>query len=86
MASTVKTAISIQEGLFERVNQLAESLQISRSRLFAMAVEDFIKKNENRVMLSRIDKAFADYPDPNEQSVCTSMQKKQVKNLERDLW
>ena len=86
MANTVKTAISMQEELFEQVNKLAEELRISRSKLFVIAVQDFIKKNENHDFLAQINKAFADYPDSNELQVQSSMKKKQAKTLERDAW
>jgi metal-responsive CopG/Arc/MetJ family transcriptional regulator len=36
--ATVKTAISLQESLFEQVNELAEELQMPRSHLFVLAV------------------------------------------------
>ncbi len=86
MASTVKTAISLEEELFEQVNQLAEELHVSRSRLFVMAVKDFIKKNENHDILSQINKAFSDYPDSSELKNYHYMQKKQRENLEREVW
>ena len=44
MATSVKTAISMQEELFKEVNKLAEELHVSRSKLFVMAVQDYIKK------------------------------------------
>ena len=55
MANTVKTAISMQEKLFQEVNILAGELHVSRSKLFVMAVQDFIKKNENKKILSQIN-------------------------------
>ena len=44
MASSVKTAISLQKDLFKEVNTLARELHISRSKLFVLAVQDFVKK------------------------------------------
>jgi len=49
MANTVKTAISMQKELFEQVNQLAEELRISRSKLFVIAVQDFINAYKEEV-------------------------------------
>ena len=86
MAGTVKTAISMQEELFEQVNQLAEKLHVSRSKLFVMAVQDFIKRNETHDLLSQINKAFSGYPDHSERKVQNAMQKKQTENLEREAW
>ena len=86
MATSVKTAISMQKELFCEVNRLAEELQISRSRLFVLAVSDFIKKNENKKIISEINKAFSDYPDSKEKKLHNAMRQKQAGNLERESW
>ena len=86
MASTVKTAISLQEELFKEVNKLASELNVSRSKLFVMAVKDFIKKKESQDLLSQINNAFSDQPDPEEIKLKIKMRKKQAKNLEREPW
>jgi len=86
MASSVKTAISMQVELFQEVNSLAADLHVSRSKLFVMAVQDFIKKNESQKLLSQINKAFSDDPDSEEIGVHNKMRKKQVKNLEMESW
>ena len=66
--SSVKTAISIREHLFEQVEILARELKISRSRVFVLAVEEFIKRYQNRQLLEEINQAYADLPDAAEQS------------------
>lgn len=86
MASSVKTAISIQEKLFKEVNELAGELHVSRSKLFVMAVQDFIKKNKGHNLLSQINDAFSDHPDSEELKVHRKMRQKQAKNLERESW
>ena len=50
---TVKTAISVDETLFEKVETLAQELSISRSRLFALAAQEFIEKHENQQALQQ---------------------------------
>ena len=40
---TVKTVISIERSLFDRVNQLAEELEVPRSQLLAAAVEEYVR-------------------------------------------
>ena len=86
MATSVKTAISIQKELFEEVNNLAEELHVSRSKLFVLAVQDFIKKNENKKIISQINRAFSDNIDSEEQNLHNKMRLKQAKNLEKESW
>ena len=63
---TVKTAISIEKTLFEQTDLAARRLNLSRSRLVARALEEFLKKLENNQLLERIDDAYADAPSPAE--------------------
>ncbi len=86
MATSVKTAISIQEELFKEVNKLAGELQVSRSKLFVMAIQEFIKKRENQNLRSQINNAFSDQPDAEEIKVHEKVRKKQRKNLEKEPW
>jgi len=39
----VKTAISIEESVFLRIENLARELDVSRSRLFALAMNEFLR-------------------------------------------
>lgn len=56
----VKTAISIQRSLFEQAETLARRMKISRSRLFVLALEDYIRRQQNRELLNKINAAWAD--------------------------
>lgn len=58
----VKTAISLQQTLFEQVNELARDLAVPRSRIFVLALEEFIRRHDNRSLLARINAAYADVP------------------------
>jgi hypothetical protein len=62
----VKTAISVQEGLFEKAEEWARRLNVSRSRLFVLALEDYIRKQENRELLDRVNAAYTENPDESE--------------------
>jgi metal-responsive CopG/Arc/MetJ family transcriptional regulator len=62
----VKTAISIQESLFERADALAQQLHLSRSQLFARALDEYLKKHESRKLLETINSALESEPDPGE--------------------
>ncbi len=65
----IKTAISIQKSLFEQANILARKMKVSRSRLFVLALEDFIREHENKELLAKINAAYADEPDKVEQTL-----------------
>jgi len=71
--ANVKTAISLQQSLFEQVDAMAKELHISRSRLFALAVEAFIQHHQNQKLLEVINDAYADLPDAKEQTLRNAM-------------
>jgi len=66
---TIKTAISLHKSLFEQAEGLARKLKVSRSRLFVLALEDYLKRQENRELLAQINAAYADEPDAAEQTL-----------------
>ena len=59
----IKTAISIDKSLFAQANALARKMKVSRSRLFVLALEDFIREQENRELLSKINAVYENEPD-----------------------
>jgi metal-responsive CopG/Arc/MetJ family transcriptional regulator len=65
----VKTAISIQKSLFEQAEKIARKMKVSRSRLFALALEEFIRREQNRELLAQINAAYADEPSASEQTL-----------------
>ena len=83
--ASVKTAISIRESLFEKVEALASELSVSRSRVFVLAVEEFIQRHQNRQLLEKINHAYDDVPDISEQMHLKRMRNQQRKLVE-DQW
>jgi metal-responsive CopG/Arc/MetJ family transcriptional regulator len=86
MGVSVKTAISMQEDLFKKVNKMAKDLKVSRSKLFVLAVQDFIRKQENQKLLLQINKVYSDAPDLEEEKIQKGMRKKHTAHLEREAW
>jgi hypothetical protein len=41
-------------------------MKVSRSRLFVLALEDFIREQENRDLLEKVNAVYADEPDESE--------------------
>jgi len=83
--ASIKTAISIQKPLFEQVDALARELQISRSRLFVLAVKDFIQRYQNQELLEAINAAYDDLPDQEEQTLYHKM-RQQHRQLVEGQW
>jgi len=59
----IKTAISIEKPVFDQMDDLAKKLKISRSRVFAMAAEEFLDRHHNMELLKKINEAYQDCPD-----------------------
>ena len=71
--ANIKTAISLQQTLFEQIDILAKEMQVSRSRFFALAAEEFIRRHQNQRLLEAINDAYDDLPDAEEQSLRNAM-------------
>jgi Growth inhibitor len=48
-------------------------MKVSRSRLFVIALEDFIQEQENRELLEKINAVYADEPDESEKELRRKM-------------
>jgi hypothetical protein len=66
MPASVKTAISINREVFRQGETLARRLRVTRSRLYSMAMQEFLRRHENDKLLARLNDAYADGPDPEE--------------------
>jgi metal-responsive CopG/Arc/MetJ family transcriptional regulator len=82
----VKTAISLDEGLLIKVNRLANDLHISRSKVFTLAVQDYLKKQENQSLLAQLNEAYGEFPSEEEEVISKSMHSKHKKIVEQESW
>jgi len=76
--ANVKTAISIEKPIFDQVNNLAHKLNISRSRLFVVAVQEFLQRHKNLELLQAINEAYDDLQEP-ETRIVGKMQTRHLK-------
>jgi metal-responsive CopG/Arc/MetJ family transcriptional regulator len=83
--ANVKTAISLQRALFEQIDTLAKEMQVSRSRFFVLAAEEFILRHQNRRLLEAINGAYDELPDAKEQSLRHRM-REQHRQLVEGQW
>ncbi|MDM8520788.1 hypothetical protein QUF64_12130 [Anaerolineales bacterium HSG6] len=83
--TTIKTAISLQKTLFEQINEIAQELKVSRSRLFVLAIESFIERYKNQRLLENINAAYADSPSSEEEEHSEKMRSKH-RHLIEEQW
>lgn len=82
----VKTAISLDEELLIKVNRLSSDLHVSRSKVFTLAVQDYLKKQENQSLLAQLNEAYDDFPDEKEREISEVMRIKHKKIIEQESW
>jgi metal-responsive CopG/Arc/MetJ family transcriptional regulator len=73
----VKTAVSLQDSLVERLDRLARELNISRSQLFSRAADEFLQRHESQALLEAINRAYDDSPAPEEAAQRKAMRTRQ---------
>lgn len=80
----VKTAISLQENLFRQMDQLAGDLNVSRSNLIAIALQEFIERHENKRLLDQLNAAYEDDPQTEEAELGQAHRRPYRRIAERD--
>ena len=73
--ASVKIAISLDKPLFEQAEILAREMNVTRSRLFMIAMDDLIRRHQNQLLLERINAAYSDTPPPAEQTLQLKMRR-----------
>jgi metal-responsive CopG/Arc/MetJ family transcriptional regulator len=54
----MKVAVSIPEDLFESAEALGKRLRVSRSRLYATALAEFLAKHQGRKLTDRLNQVY----------------------------
>lgn len=81
---TRKTAISMEETLFKKAEELAREMHVSRSHLISQAIEDFLKKHENLKLLHQINRAYESAPALEEKKLLEHAGRKMEEIAKRD--
>jgi predicted transcriptional regulator len=82
--ASAKTAISLPGPLLEEIEGLAHQMRTSRSRVFVIALEEFVRRRRNEQILRDLNDAYADPLDPVERKVLELGRKGHRKRLEGD--
>lgn len=81
----IKTAISIEKGIFDQAEKVAQAMNVSRSKLFVLALQEFLERQKNKELLEQINAAYSDLPDAAEQNLRKS-QRRQHRRIVESEW
>ena len=60
----MKTAISVDDQLLTEADRTARKLGLSRSRLFSLALEAYLRHRDQEEIMEKLNRAYATKPDP----------------------
>ena len=78
----MKIALSIPDELFDSAETLSKRLGLSRSRLYATALEDFVAKHQAKKVTERLDSVYASQ----ESRVDQATRRLQARSLRKNPW
>jgi metal-responsive CopG/Arc/MetJ family transcriptional regulator len=60
----MKVAVSIPEGVFHKAERVAQRLRLSRSRLYARAIEEYVEKHAHPDVTAALNAVYDKEPPP----------------------
>ena len=81
----MKTAISLDGQLLEEADRAARQMGLSRSRLFSIAVQEYLRHRSQEQQLEELNRVYAGKPDSAERRLTTRAKAKFSATI-RDKW
>jgi metal-responsive CopG/Arc/MetJ family transcriptional regulator len=78
----VKTAVSIPDRIFRAAEQLAARWRISRSQLYAKALDALVEKHNDQVVTARLNEVYG--PEGEDSSLDPVLAELQQRTLKRN--
>lgn len=72
----MKTPVSLDDTLLQEADEVARQMGLSRSRLFAVAVAEFLKRRKREKMLQQLNEVYADGATPTDKRLLKGMKAK----------
>lgn len=82
---SMKTAISIDDALLREADETARLMGLSRSRLFALAVADFLQRQRREQMLLRLNEVYGNGVEPAERRLVKGIKAK-IRRTVKERW
>jgi metal-responsive CopG/Arc/MetJ family transcriptional regulator len=80
--NAIKTSISFEPELFKHTDEVAHEMNLSRSKLVALALENFFMQRESKRLFEKINVAHADGLDPTEKTLLKDIRRQQLRRSE----
>jgi antitoxin MazE6 len=81
----MKTAISIDDELLREADEAARLMGLSRSRLFAMAIGEFLQARRQEQMLRRLNEVYGGEAGPEQRELLKGIKAK-VRRTVKENW
>jgi metal-responsive CopG/Arc/MetJ family transcriptional regulator len=78
----MKTAVSVPDDLFHLAELAAHRLRVSRSRLYATAISEFLNRQQGGAVTQRLNEVYARRPA----KLDSVFDRAQLRSLEKDSW
>jgi predicted transcriptional regulator len=78
----MKTAVSVPDDLFRAAEATARRLRVSRSKLYATALAEFLKRQHGNAITERLNDVYSRQPA----KVDSALHRAQLKSLGKDAW
>ncbi len=82
----IKTAISIDEKLFADAERVAKELDLSRSGLYALALQEFLHRYAQDRLTEQLNTVYDDKPDPDDEALLRGMRERRRRLAAEDPW
>jgi hypothetical protein len=74
--------VKVTKTLARKVETTAKQMRVSSEKLVSLALEDFIKRNQNKDLLKQINNAYQDLPSKEEKIELRLLKNKSVEILD----
>ena len=83
--SSVKTAISVEKSLLDKIDETAKHLSLSRSKFFAVAAKNYLHQIETQELIEKLNEVYGDGLDDTEIKTLKGMKTVMHRHAE-DTW
>jgi metal-responsive CopG/Arc/MetJ family transcriptional regulator len=78
----MKVAISLPDPIFSAAEELAQRLRLSRSQLYARAIEEYLKERQDSLITERLNALYTQ----GQESVDSPLATAQLEAIGREAW